>query len=133
MKKVILTRTSQNEFAIYGVLMVVDGDMVEYVCRTIENRSKSFPEGTYPLVLEYSPRFKTKLWELKDIFGRGEIKIHVANYYTQLDGCIAVGRIHQQINDDGVMDLAQSKVALEDFMVTMQDLTETTIDVIKAY
>ena len=133
MKKVILTRTSVNEKAVYGILMVVEGDSVDFVCRTIENKAKSFPIGTYPLKLEYSPRFKTYLWELYEIKGRGEIKIHVANFYEQLDGCIGVGRVHQELNDDAIMDLGQSKIALEDFMVTMQEQHTSWITVIEAY
>ena len=133
MKNVILTRTSKNEVALYGVLMVVDGDDVIFVCRTIENKAKSFPVGKYALRLEYSPRFKMDLWELYGIKGRGEIKIHAANHWNQLDGCIGIGKIHQDINHDGVMDVAQSKVCLEDFLVTMQPQAESEINVIEAY
>lgn len=133
MKKVILTRTSKNEVAIYGLLMVVQDDSVEFVGRTIENLSKSFPAGVYPLKLEYSPRFKRDLWELKDVKGRAEIKIHQVNYWNDLDGCLGLGKVHQDINHDGIMDVAQSKVCLEDFTVTMQDQTESEITVIEAY
>ena len=133
MKNVTLVRTAKNDFAIYGVLMVTECDNVEFVCLTIENRAKSFPSGKYPLRLEYSPRFKTDLWELFGIEGRGEIKIHVANFWNQLDGCIGVGRISQDLNQDAILDLGQSKIALGDFIVTMQDQKEAEITVIEAY
>lgn len=133
MKKVVLTRTSKNEKAIYGILMIVEGDSVDFVCRTIENKVRAFPAGIYPLKLEYSPRFKQDLWELYGIEGRSEIKIHVANYYNQLDGCIGVGRVHQDLNDDAIVDLGQSRVALEDFMVTMQDQKESWITVVEVF
>lgn len=133
MKRVTLLRTSKNDVAIYGVLIVSEGDSVDHICRTIENKAKSFPAGIYPLKLEYSPRFKTDLWELYGIEGRSEIKIHVANRWDQLDGCIGVGRIHQDLNDDAIIDLGQSRVALEDFMVTMQEQKEAWITVMEAY
>lgn len=133
MKNVTLVRTSRNDVAIYGILMIVEGDSVDFVCRTIENASKSFPAGVYPIKLEYSPRFQRDLWELKSVKGRSEIKIHQVNYWDDLDGCLGVGKIHQDINHDGVMDVAQSKVCLEDFLVTMQDQKEAEITVLEAY
>ena len=133
MKEVILARTSKNSVAIYGVLKVVEGDSVLYVCRTIENAVKSFPDGSYDLKLEYSPRFKTDLWELYGIPGRAEIKIHVANFYEQLDGCIGVGRVHQELSGDAIIDLGQSKVALADFMTTMSGQKTSKITVQSLY
>lgn len=133
MKNVTLVRTAKNDVAIYGILTVTEGDNVIYVCLTIENKSKSFPVGVYPLKLEYSPRFKTDLWELYDVKGRSEIKIHVCNYWDSLDGCVGVGRISQDLNQDAILDLGQSKIALEDFMVTMQDQKTAEITVLEAY
>lgn len=133
MKNVTLVRTAKNDVAIYGILTITEGDNVIFVCLTIENKAKSFSVGKYPLKLEYSPRFKTDLWELYGVKGRGEIKIHVANYWNQLDGCIGVGRISQDLNQDAILDLGQSKIALEDFMVTMQDQKTAEITVLEAY
>ncbi len=133
MKNVTLVRTAKNDVAIYGILTITEGDNVIFVCLTIENKDKSFPVGKYPLKLEYSPRFKAHLWELYGIQGRGEIKIHVANFWHQLDGCIGVGRISQDLNQDAILDLSQSKIALEDFMVTMQDQKTAEITVLEAY
>lgn len=133
MKNVTLVRTAKNDVAIYGILTITEGDSVEFVCLTIENKAKSFPAGKYQLKLEYSPRFKTDLWELYGIEGRGEIKIHVANFWNQLDGCIGVGRISQDLNQDAILDLSQSKIALEDFKATMDTQKEAEITVIEAY
>lgn len=133
MRNIILTRTSKNSVAIYGLLAVVEGDEVLYVCRTIENAVKSFPDGKYRLKLEHSPRFKMDLWELYGIPGRAEIKIHVANYYRQLDGCIGVGKVHQDFNDDAILDLGQSKTALLELMEVMSGQKEAEITVVSAY
>lgn len=133
MKTAVLTRTSKNEVAIYGLLAVIQGDEVLFVCRTIENLAKSFPEGEYDLKLEYSPRFKTDLWELYGIPGRAEIKIHVVNFWNQLDGCIGVGKLHQDLNSDAIMDLGQSKLALAQFMETMTGQTISKLVVSDSY
>jgi len=133
MKNVTLVRTAKNDVAIYGILTVTEGDSVIFVCLTIENLSKSFPAGKYPLKLEYSPRFKMNLWEAYGIAGRSEIKIHVANMWNQLDGCIAIGRISQDLNQDAILDLGQSRIALEDFHATMEDQKVAEITVLEAY
>ncbi len=119
MKEVELIRVSKTDKAIYGILIVTDGNIVDYVCKTIENAAKSFPAGKYPIKLEFSPRFKTMLWELCGISERSEIKIHAANYYQELDGCIGVGQSHQDIDGDGDIDISISKAALNEFMIAM--------------
>ena len=127
MRKIVVIRTSESKEAIYGTLIVIDGQDVLYHCKTIENKAKSFPAGRYPIRLEYSPRFRRDLWELYGIAGRSEIKIHVANYWNQLEGCIGVGRRHQDINHDGVIDLAQSTTALNEFHAAMGEARESEI------
>jgi len=51
------------------------------------------PAGSYPLVLEYSAKFARPLWELHDVPGRSEIKVHPANRSGELEGCIGLGRM----------------------------------------
>jgi hypothetical protein len=66
------------------------------------------PIGVYDLVLEYSNRFKTDLWEVKNVPNRDECKFHAANYYHQLNGCIALGLRSKKINSDNYMDVTNS-------------------------
>ena len=73
------------------------------------------PEGTYPLKKEYSPRFNEDLWELYDVPGRSECKFHVANYWRQLNGCIALGKKHLDIDGDGDPDVTSSRKTLNYF------------------
>lgn len=63
------------------------------------------PEGEYPLVREYSPKFNCKLLELKEVPDRTESKIHPANYTSQLRGCIAPGLHFVDMNSDGLKDV----------------------------
>ena len=49
------------------------------------------PQGEYLCVLEYSNRFDCDLWEIKGVPNRSECKFHSANYWHDLNGCIALG------------------------------------------
>ena len=129
-KESSLFRVSSNEHAVYGILIVVTDNRMTFECRTIENKSKIFPPGTYPIKNEWSPRFQKKLWELYKIPGRSEIKIHAANYYKQFDGCIGVGLNHQDIDKDGIDDVISSNSALDKFRIEMIGIERSTIKVI---
>lgn len=133
MKRIILTRTSKTDKVITGTLSVVADGITTFVGRAIERTAVSFPPGTYRVVREYSPKFGAMLWELKGVAGRSEIKIHVANYANQLDGCIGLGTAHQDIDGDGVTDLAESRKALSKFHYAMNRDIEATITVVEAY
>jgi len=130
MKHVTVLRDFKTKEVIYGNLFVVENGEIIFRCKTIENLSKACPSGKFPLKLEYSPRFKMNLWEVYETPGRSEIKIHTANYWQQLDGCIGIGQKHQDINKDGVMDIALSKAALSEFHSAMADIKESFITVV---
>ena len=49
------------------------------------------PDGFYNVLKTYSPKFKTMLYEVRGVRGRAGIRIHPANYSSQLNGCIALG------------------------------------------
>ena len=115
-----LTRMTYSDKCIIGKLDIYDGPLKVFSCKTLERpwvqnvtRKSCVPAGTYPVVLEYSPHFDRELNELKLVPGRSEVKIHVANYVRQLEGCIAVGLSIGDINADGVPDLKSSGVALD--------------------
>ena len=82
------------------------------------------PTGTYKCVLEYSPRFKTMLWEIKGVPNRSECKFHSANYWHQLNGCIALGEKLTDIDGDGYRDVTNSKNTMKEFHKVLDGLTE---------
>ncbi len=73
------------------------------------------PIGTYTVELEHSPRFGKLLWEIKDVPNRSECKFHAANYWNQLNGCIALGLKYKKINSDNYRDVTSSKNTMAAF------------------
>ena len=80
-----------------------------------QSRISCIPEGVYDLVLEYSSRFKKDLWEIYGVPGRSECKFHAANYWYQLNGCIALGNKHKDINNDNALDVTSSRLTMKKF------------------
>ena len=85
------------------------------------------PLGRYPLLLEYSHRFKMDLWELKNVPNRLECKFHSSNFWFQLNGCIALGRSLYDINKDGYNDVTSSKSTLKAFHKALRGETRAEI------
>ena len=123
MKTVILRQIDFRIDGIFGEFMTEE--LVE-ICKTLEHGyensrgeivSKIKP-GVYICKLEWSDRFKMKLYELKDVPGHQEIKIHAANIDDQLEGCVAPGLNYGEWTD-GSRCVTQSKKALKKFMEAM--------------
>ena len=120
---VIITRDLFfDQQASLGTCFVYEGQKQLFKAESLErgwvdNRSRisCVPVGVYGLVLEYSPRFRKDLWEIKGVPGRSECKFHTANYFWQLNGCIALGANRKYIDGDSVMDVTSSAITMKDF------------------
>ena len=142
MKKMVLYRNNYLGPEILGHLMVFEdmengGSKMIFECKTVElewknnqNNISCIPTGYYTLKYEWSNKFNQKLWELKGVPGRSEAKIHVANFYTQIQGCIAVGDMHIHLNSDPYPDVRNSRNTLNRLHDAMGDATESTIQVV---
>jgi len=123
MKQVIIDRFKITHNYSLGTCYVKHEDgSVDYVGKTLErgwrdnkSRVSCVPAGVYSLKLEHSPRFRKKLWELYGVPNRSECKFHAANYWRQLNGCIALGNKHVDIDGDGDMDITSSRTVMEKF------------------
>ena len=123
MKTVILQRYKEDQNQSTGTLTVLDHNgwpvyaspCIERGDRNNERNVSNVPPGAYELILEYTPKFKTELWELKGVPNRSECKIHASNYWKQLNGCIAPGMYLTDINGDQYQDVAQSRLSLDRF------------------
>lgn len=131
-----------NNYSLGDCYVKFPDGKVEYVGKSLErgwrnnqNSISCVPEGTYPLKYEYSPRFKKKLWELYDVPNRSECKFHAANYWRQLNGCIALGNKHVDIDGDGDTDVTSSREVMKKFHLLLEnsfceDNTWTDVEVV---
>lgn len=124
------TRKIETEVQTLGLWEVTDsltGALV-FTCKTLELPDKdnasnisNIPKGIYDCEMTYSNAFKKMLYLIKDVPGRAGVRIHAANYVTQLRGCIALGAIHKDINGDGTTDLGHSGNTMKKFQELMQE------------
>jgi hypothetical protein len=85
------------------------------ICWTLERISTIIPVGTYDLISTFSPHFNQDM-PLVVVPGRDGIRIHWANYPTQLEGCTALGILR---NQPGIGDVGNSRDAFNLFLSTM--------------
>lgn len=128
MKTVHIYRKTQDRNQTLGNLSVIDENgkplfgsvVLERGWRNNEKGESCIPPGEYPLKLEWSPRFKMNLWEVYGVPGRSECKFHAANYWHQLNGCMAPGATLADLNKDGYNDVTNSKATLKKFMAVLE-------------
>jgi hypothetical protein len=139
MRYVEIQRYGHNENQTIGELYVKEDDEIIFECKIIElppkqnrNNISRIPSGEYPLVkmkgdmLDWSRFDYPHLW-IKDVENRKGIKIHVANYFFQIEGCVAVGEQFTDINKDGFVDVTNSTKTLEKLVQLLPNQTYITI------
>lgn len=119
--RVVLLRTYSNNVTT-GNLLVFNGHEIIHQFYTVElpwrnnqRRVSCIPEGKYRVrrrEAEESASFKYPHYEVTNVKNRDFILFHVGNYVHQLAGCIAPGMLHLDINNDGIIDVGNSRVAL---------------------
>jgi len=135
MKTIKINRLWQDENQTIGNCTVFDENdkpifssiSLERGWRNNEKNVSCVPKGTYKVVLEYSPRFNTDLWELKGVVGRSECKFHSANYWHSLNGCVALGLKLKDINNDGYVDITNSRDTMSEFHNALSGLTKALL------
>ena len=123
MKTVLINRYKVDKnYSLGHCFIKHENGLVEFIGACIErgwrdNHSNisCVPEGVYELKLEHSPRFRKNLWELYGVPNRSECKFHAANYWSQLNGCIALGVKHKDVDGDGDPDVTSSRVTMKKF------------------
>lgn len=102
-----------------GKLVVDDGG---WVCNTLElgwkqnqTNISSITPGTYQVKYTYSFKFLKYTYEILNVKGRSGIRIHSANLYSQLLGCIALGRGYDNLDTDGLPDILNSRDTVSQF------------------
>ena len=120
-----LNRIFLGSSATIGELWVND----THLCDTLEDRVRpegekiygktAIPEGTYEMVLSYSPRFKKILPEILNVPNFTGIRIHCGNSSADSSGCVLVGTWDGE-KEDWVSD---SKIAFNKLMSLLEEAT----------
>jgi Family of unknown function (DUF5675) len=129
MKQVILNRLSDNGTQTLGSLSFVQDNGQVFVCKTLELSWKNnqhdtscVPEGTYTCSYTRSEKFSAKeghdvfTYEVLNVPARGGIRIHSANFFSDLLGCVALGGALHDINGDGQQDITDSGNTINAFV-----------------
>jgi hypothetical protein len=139
MKKVQVFRTFDNGKETLGILTVTDETGIIFTARTLElpwkgnaGQISSFTEGKYTCQYTMSPSFGFKTYAITSVPNRAGVRIHSANYVTQLRGCIALGDAHKDINLDGLSDVVHSGDTVKAFEKLM-NYEDFELEIIKAY
>lgn len=120
-----LNRIFLGSSATIGELLVND----KHLCDTLEDRVRpegekvygktAIPEGTYEMVLSYSPRFKKILPEILNVPNFTGIRIHCGNSSADSSGCVLVGTWDGE-KEDWISD---SKIAFNKLMSLLEEAT----------
>lgn len=127
MKTVILHTESQTTIQTTGTLSA-DG----FTCKTLElgwnnneNNISCIPAGEYPVKWTRSNRLSKAAghdvftYEILNVPDRGGIRIHSANFASQLLGCVALGKSFSDMNNDGQLDVVSSRLTVDAFSAFM--------------
>lgn len=71
------------------------------------------PKGTYNVTYTFSPKFMKFTYEIQKVPNRSGIRIHVGNYFNQIQGCILIGNGYRDINKDGRLDVINSTISIQ--------------------
>ena len=124
----VILRYACTRFGTFGIA-IHDG---EWLCHTLEpadlsgRKACGIAEGSYSLIFEYSPKFRTKLPTIV-VHGRSGLRIHAGNVVGETTGCLLVGlaRSGQAIE--------RSRPALANLCVYINKHNITSIHYINAF
>lgn len=100
--------------------VVLNLKTVELPWRYNERRISCIPEGIYEVVPRTSRKHGLHFHVL-NVQDRSLILFHVANFVRELEGCIAPGLNHSDIDADGVIDVVHSRAAMERLLKVAPD------------
>jgi hypothetical protein len=137
MRKIEIQRKIQNSKQTIGICSVYEHQRLLFSCLSMERgwhdnqrNISCIPSGEYDVELEYSNKFDKDLWEIKGVKNRSECKFHSANYWYQLNGCIALGQRLMDIDKDGYEDVTASRNTLKSFHLVLQGFTKVKLIII---
>ena len=85
------------------------------------------PEGVYTVRRDWYHRGGYEAFEIENVPGRSEIKIHIGNTMRDVSGCIAIGMDLGWVG--GLWAITHSRAAFHDFMRAMRSEDKTVIKI----
>lgn len=111
-----------------GIFRIINDDFVkdfasiELPDKNNTNEISCIPEGEYECeILKNSNRIRYPHISILNVRNRFGIKIHIANFVSQLRGCIACGFKHADLNKDGIIDVTNSRNALNEILSILKN------------
>lgn len=123
MDSLLIERYSHGPKQTIGRAFVLDEEKFSlYDCYTLELPWKEnerniscIPDGEYQVEKRYSRKFGWH-FHITDVEDRKWILIHAGNFYTDIRGCMLVGKDLKEINGDGIMDVTSSRDTMADLL-----------------
>lgn len=138
--KLKLLRSTEAEISTEGKLFI--NDTIE--CYTLEDKDRhledggekvygetAIPRGTYPISITHSQRFQKRLIYIHDVPQFTGVRIHPGNSAKDSSGCILVGSVNKQDDDNfiGGSRIAYNRLH-EKVKSALDDGEEVTLEVV---
>ena len=118
MKKAVIIRLNADDKQTLGRFYLYNGVDELFNCKSLELPFKAniknlscIPPGFYKVKARNSKKYGDH-YIVENVEFRSFILIHVANFYTDLRGCIGLGKTFANINDDDITDITNSRKTL---------------------
>ncbi|UZR93126.1 DUF5675 family protein [Chondrinema litorale] len=120
--RALLIRLSDNGKQTVGEFRIYNQHQLLLSCFTLElpyknneNKVSCIPKGTYQVQKRKDPasKFNYEHLHILNVVNRDWILMHVGNYNYQIQGCILPGDSLYDINQDGQLDVTNSRKTLE--------------------
>lgn len=136
-----LQRISDTGKETLGVFSFIKSDGQLWIGKSLELPWKQnlpevscIPQGTYSVVYTRSNRLSRLTgkdyftYEVLNVPQRTGIRLHSANYFAQLHGCIAIGNAYKDLNADGQMDIIHSGITVK-WMCDLMNYQPFTLEI----
>lgn len=130
---IVTLRRSYSDYQTIGELEIIFDEKRSYKFATLElpwldnaRNISCIPEQTYKVTRHYSPTFK-ECFLIENVPGRSEILIHAGNFVRNTRGCILIGTAHSNIDNDGLIDVINSKIAMQNLLKLLPQQFELII------
>lgn len=125
--RVTITRFRSNIHETLGDLVAKNNGMT-FTCKTLELADRDnapniscIPKGTYTVKFTRSFKFPFGSYEVQSVPRRSGIRFHSGNFAykvsgnSDIQGCILLGDVYNDINGDGELDIINSRVTVSAF------------------